>query len=67
MVTEYTNSTVTLIEKGFPLYLKCTITGEPMPQVIWYRNKTPVDIHGRAKIVHRQNAPGCMYTLLIRL
>ena len=66
VVREITNTTVTVIEKGFPMTLRCRITGDPMPEVIWYRNKSPVDVHSsnRVRVVNRHGVSGSKFILL---
>ncbi|XP_067952178.1 receptor-type tyrosine-protein phosphatase delta-like isoform X2 [Watersipora subatra] len=59
-VEEITENSLTLKEKGFPMSLRCTITGDPEPEVIWYKDKTPVDVtsFNRVQVINRPDVPG---------
>jgi len=61
VVSELTEKTIILIERGFPMALTCTVTGDPEPQIIWYKDKAPVDIHSSSRVVvaTRPGVPGC--------
>lgn len=67
MVTDVTNRSITVIEKGFPMRLQCAIVGNPMPEVIWYRNKKPVDRGSDRtfEVVSRPGVPGCKLSSIV--
>lgn len=49
-VTEFVDKDTLVVELGFPMRLACSVRGTPVPEVIWYKNKIPVDLAGDNRI-----------------
>ena len=62
-VTDVTERETLVIELGFSMRLACSISGNPVPVVTWFKNKVPVDVtsSNRIQIVPRDSSVYCKY------
>ncbi|XP_050567618.1 LOW QUALITY PROTEIN: obscurin-like protein 1 [Cygnus atratus] len=49
------------VQSGADAVLKCQITGEPRPSILWEKDKTPIEPSGRFQV----EAEGNVYSLLV--
>ena len=63
-VTAMTQRDTLVIEMGFPMRLACSVEGNPKPEVIWYKDKIPVNVtsSNRVQILPRGDNMYCKYS-----